>query len=362
MITASLTLAGGCEGSLRATGGLDAAVGAADAPTSSPDDGGPLDAFRPPWDGGATPDPGPVTYELGAAPAGLEVHWPAPPAIVREVRVTSAAELPGALSSGTRVVLAVSVDMLEIAVSDLELLVEPGVRVGSLQIRNQLSRIRVRGGSFGEIGMQIPGTYYPSLEWHAEWRTTDVLIDAVEVDAADTAFLLRGGVRIAVTNSRAHAVRYGVWFGDTGDFESEDVIIAGNRLESDGPEATIRLVHVRRSAVIGNRLTNSSKHNYRIHGRSSDNWAARNVFVGTGIMIGTLPADEWVIERQWVDDNTLHHDVPSLLELDARISPLVMRNNRVYTNVWDCFVCVAPQPGWVLESNVREPYQPPPPE
>ena len=57
--------------------------------------------------------------------------------------------------------------------------------------------------------------------------TTDVLIDGVEADADDTAFLLRAGVRIAVTNCRAKAERYSVWLGDSDDFESEDVILAG---------------------------------------------------------------------------------------------------------------------------------------
>jgi len=353
----------GCDGQLHGYPGDPDAQG-----PSSPDTGTELvDAGAAPGPGpvpggpGPMADPGPDTAGLGAAPDGLEVRWPAPPAITRDVRVASAAELEGALRPGSRVTLAVSVPLLQIVVSDIELVVEDGVRVGELRIARELARIRVRGGSFGTIGIEIPGTYYPSEEWRAEWRTTDVLIDDVDVEAADTAFMLRGGVRVAVTNSRAHAVRYGLWVGDTADFESEDVIVAGNRIVADGPEATIRFVHVRRSAVVGNRLENTSKHNYRVHGRSEENWAARNLMVGTGIMIGTLPADEWAIQRQWVDANVLHHTTPSLLELDARTVGLVMRDNRVYTDVWDCFVCVGPQPSWVLENNVQAPYQPPPP-
>jgi hypothetical protein len=155
-------------------------------------------------------------------------------------------------------------------------------------------------------------------------------------------------------------VRYGLWPGDTDVFGSEDVIVAGNDVRVDGPEATIRLVHVTRSAVVGNRLANPSKHNYRVHGRSSDNRAARNLLVGTGMMLGTLPTDEVAIERQWVDGNVLHHDAPSLLELDRRLVGLTMRGNLVYTNVWDCFVCVPTQPSWIVEGNVRQPYRAPP--
>ena len=315
-----------------------------------------------PTPGDAGPDPGPVTYDLGVPPSGLELHWPAPPSTVRDVRVTAPAELEGALVSGTRVTLAVSVPRVFITQSDIELVVEDGVRVDLLQIDHRIARIRVRGGTFGGIQVEIPGTYYPSEEWHAEWRTTDLLIDDVDVEATDTAFLLRGGVRMAVTNSRAHAVRYGVWLGDTADFGSEDIIVAGNDIRVDGPEATVRFVHVVRSAVVGNRLENAAKHNYRTHGRSSDNWAARNVLVGTGVMLGTLPTDTWPIERQWVEGNTLYHTTPSLLELDPTLLGLVMRDNHAYTDVWDCFVCVTVQPTWVIEDNVVEGYRAPPVE
>jgi hypothetical protein len=338
----------------------DASVPGSDAPTL--DARAPLDASGALADASA-PTPGDPPYDLGALPPGLSsLRWPEPPVITRSVRVTTLAQLGPALTSGTAVTLAVSVDRLEIGASDVALVVEPGVRVGHLFVRNRVSRISVRGGTYGDIEMQLPGTYWPAEEWHREWLPTDVLFDRVDVDAADTAFLLRGGVRIAITNSRAHAARYNVWIGDTADFDSEDIILAGNSLRSDGPEATVRLVHTRRSAVVGNRLTNTLKHNYRIHGRSSDNWAARNVLVGTGMMLGTLPSDLWPIQRQTLEDNVLYHRVPSLLELDPRLSPLVARRNHVYTDVWSCFVCVTPQPGWVLEDNVREPYRTAPPE
>ena len=75
-----------------------------------------------------------------------------------------------------------------------------------------------------------------------------------------------------------------------------------------------------------------------------------------------LASDLWAIERQTLEDNTLYTLVASLLELDARISPLVARRNHAYNDWWDCFVCVTPQPSWVLEGNVTEPYRAPPPE
>ncbi len=353
---AGLSLVAACEGSLFTLGGGDDATLDVDGAVLD------LDAPRSFDDTGPPPDPGPITYELGTPPSGLEIRWPAPPTITRDVRVTSQAELAAAMTSGTRVTLAVSLARVEILQSDIELVVEDGVRVDVLWIGNRIGRIRVRGGTYGGIEVAIPGTYYPTEEWHREWRTTDLLIDDVEVEASDSAFMLRGGVRMAVTNSRAQAVRYGVWLGDTADFDSEDIIVAGNHIDVDGPEATVRLVHVERSAVVGNRLSNGNKHNYRTHGRSRANWAARNLMIGTGMMLGTLPTDTWTIEQQWVEGNTLHHTAPSLLELDARLVDLQMRDNVVYTDVWGCFVCVTAQPSWVLENNEQHPYQAPPVE
>ncbi|MDQ3034328.1 MAG: hypothetical protein M3Y87_18110, partial [Myxococcota bacterium] len=265
-----------------------------------------------------------------------------------------------AMTPGTRIRIAGAIGgVIEVRVSDVELAFEPGASAAGVWIANRIARIAVRGGTLGYVEMQIPGQYYPTEEFHVEWLTSDVLVDRVDVTAADTAFLMRGGIRIAITNSRARAVRYGVWFGDTADFESEDVIVAGNDFDCEGPEATVRLVHVRRSATIGNRLTNQAKHNYRVHGRSELNWGARNVLINTGAFLGRLPDD--VIGRQWFEDNTFYHQAPSLFEVDGTIPELIARRNIAYTDVWDCFWCSgAPPAGWVIEANTIMPYVAPP--
>ena len=117
--------------------------------------------------------------------------------------------------------------------------------------------------------MELPADYSNGPDFRAEWQTTDVLIDGIEVDAADTAFLMRSGVRIAYREQSIGRGSLQRVVGDTADFEAEDIILAGNDFESAGPEATVRLVNVVRSAVVGNRLTNGAKHNYRIHGRAT---------------------------------------------------------------------------------------------
>lgn len=322
----------------------------------------PSDAGPPPSDAGPPPAPGAPTYDLGTSPDGLAIHWPATPETTREVAASTLTEINAAAAMpGTRVRVSGAIDgVIEVRASDVEIAMEPGASASGVYIANRLSRIAIRGGRFGSVEMQLPGQYWPSEEWHREWMSTDVLVDRVEVDAADTAFLMRGGVRIAITNSRAHAVRYGVWFGDTADFESSDVILAGNRITCDGPEATVRLVHVVGSATIGNRLSNGEKHNYRIHGRSRDNWASRNLLIETGIMLGRLPGD--TVGRQYFDDNVLHHRSPSLFEVDVAIGEILARRNLAYTDVWECLWCNPVPGGWTLEENVVMPYRDPPPE
>jgi hypothetical protein len=357
-ITAPVALTA-CTGLLSSsgTGGPGPVPGDGGGGPVDPRDGGPPVE----WDAGPPPPPGEPTYDLGAAPAEVTVAWPAAPSIARDVSATTLAEVNAAASMpGTRVRVSGAIDgLIEIRASDVEVLLEPGASASGVWIANQLARVTLRGGRLGYVEVQLPGTFYPAEEWHREWMTTDLLIDRVEVDAADTAFLIRSGRRVAITNSRAHAVRYGIWFGDSHDFESEDVIIAGNTITCDAPEATVRLVHVIRSATIGNRLANGEKHNYRIHGRSDLNWAARNVLIETGIMLGHLPGD--TVGRQYFDDNTFYQRAPSMFEVDVTIPMIAAHRNRAYTDVWDCFWCVgAPPSGWVLEENVTMPYEPPP--
>lgn len=263
------------------------------------------------------------------------------------------------MQSGTRMrVHARLSGIVRVTQSDIELLFDDGAGADGVWIANRIGRVAVRGGTFGGIEVQIPGTYYPSEEWHREWRTTDVLVDRVRVTAGDTAFLMRGLVRAAITNSWSYAERYSVWFGDTADFENEDVILAGNDFYSVGPEATVRLVHVVRSVTVENRLENTEKHNYRTHGRARDNYASRNILVGTGAFLGRLPDDH--IGRQWFDDNTFYHTAPSLFEWDDNCPVMYFRRNVAYTNVWQCFICRTMPGGWIDEMNVIRPYQPGP--
>lgn len=305
-------------------------------------------------------DPDDAPYDLGTPPAEIDIAWPEPPEITREVTVRTLAEAQAAAATpGTRAhVEGAIAGTIQVRASDVEIEFAPGASADAVFIGKALSRVAVRGGSVDHVEMELPAEYTTQLEYRPELMTSDVLIDGVEADADDTAFLLRAGVRIAVTNSRGTAGRYSVWFGDSGEFESEDVILAGNDFSSAGPEATVRLVHVIRSAVVDNRLENGAKHNYRIHGRSDLNWASGNLLVNSGIMLGTMADDS--IGRQWFDDNTFHHQMPSLIEIHTDEPTLVMRRNKIYTDVWSCLICRELPADWVVEGNELLPYEPPP--
>jgi hypothetical protein len=259
---------------------------------------------------------------------------------------------------GTRVHVVGAVGgSIGIGVDDVEILADDATSLGGLLVARGVSRAHVSGGAWTSVELAIPANFYPSVEYRDEWMVEDVLLEGVRVSAGDTAFAIRGR-RIAIVRSVAEAARYSVWCGDTGPFQSEDVIVSGNDFRSAGAEATVRLVQVLRSATVHNRLENGTKHNYRVHGTSDLNYAARNLLVKTGVMLGRMPGDD--LGRVWFDDNELHHDVPDLFNPDGGIDALHATGNVAYTNVWDCFYCAGVMPGWTVSDNVVHPYVPAP--
>lgn len=327
--------------------------GTTPTPAPTPEPGTEAPAPTPSESGTAVP------YALGTMPAGYSVTWPTPPAITNDVTVTTRDEaLAAAATPGTRVHVAGAIDGdIDVSASDVEIVFEPGASANAVFIGNQLQRIAVRGGSVDHVEFELAmdpanGTF------HRELLSSDVLIDGVQADADDIAFLVRAGVRVAIVNSVSRAARYSVWIGDSGDFNSEDVILANNDFDSAGPEATVRLVNVTRSATVDNRLTNTFKHNYRVHGRSSHNWASGNLLVNSGVMLGTMDAD--VIDHQYFENNTFHHTLPSLIQLDEDMPNVTLKDNVVYSDVWDCFGCIEFPAAWVVENNTMNAYQAPP--
>jgi len=323
---------------------------------------------------GLTAPPAETPYDLGPLPPELEIRWPAPPVTEREVEIGSVPA--GGLrleQPGTRILIATNVADLTVAASDIEVRMADGVRIEHVFIDKEVKRLRFQGGRYGEIVFRIPASFDPDV-WHSEWMIEDVLFDGVEVErpvAEHAAALLIRGRRVAVVRSRVRVRRYSVWIGDTVGFANEDIILAGNDLHSGGEsvddheevEATVRIQPVHRAVVVENRLTNTVKHNYRVHGQSDLVFAARNTLVNAGVKMALEARD--ALGTIWLQDNVFHQTLDSLLGLDnppgSEIERLIATGNRIFTSRGhECFVCANPLPsGWEDRDNVVTSVTPP---
>lgn len=332
-----------------------------DSGASTPDAGAPADAGTPAVDAGAPvppPPSGTPALDLGRLP--VAVAWPASAVVARTVDVYDMpAANQAAATPGTR--LRVHSDLsgqLTIAASDVVVEVDAGVFVERAYIARSVQRIRIVGGRYASIEISRPAISWPAPEMNPDWFAEDILIDSVRVEAGLSAFVLRGR-RVAVVRSTTDATNYSVWMGDTAPFQSEDVILAHNHFVSAGPESTVRLVDVLRSAVVGNRMENTTKHNYRLHGQSGENYAAENELVTSGIMFGTMPGDQ--LGRVWFDRNIFYHTTPDLFSVsESALSALNAHENHAYTNVWNCLYCGEPPAAWSISDNAVSPYRPAP--
>ena len=323
----------------------------------------------------------PVPYDLGNLPSGLTIQWPAPPQIeiyspiIPPIKISSPIGITSPLISSPlegrtviidqaniRVIISADIDQLTLAASDIDVEVNNNVYIGTLYIQKGLSRFRIRGGTYGRIELAVPADFNQNpAVYNGDWLIQDVMIDSVTViNTTSSGFLLRGK-RIAILNSHVQGFHYSVWAGDTTDFQNEDIILANNVFESAGPEATVRLVSVLRSVVVDNRIINVgarsateeiiNKHNYRIHGKSDFNLAARNTLVKSGLMIGTMEGDD--LGTVWFQDNFIYHITPSLLEVDdpSHIRHFIATGNNIFSEVWDCFLCRETPADWRFENN-----------
>lgn len=119
---------------------------------------------------------------------------------------------------------------------------------------------------------------------------------------------------------------------------------------------------MQRSVVVDNVLCNPQKHNYRVEGRSDLVFAARNTLVDAGLMLASQPGDD--VGTVWFRENVLHHRTPSLLVVDdppgSKLQRFVAGGNTIYSDDWDCFLCVEAPAGWDVDGQTILPYQPHP--
>jgi uncharacterized protein YegP (UPF0339 family) len=309
-------------------------------------------------DGGDSPV---SDYDLGGLPAELEIRWPEPPTIEQEETITSTdGDTVRCDRPHTRYLIETEVNRLVVGASDVAIAVAEEARVGSAFVEREVARVRFDGGRYGSIELAVPADFTTDPPtWREAWLVADVLVEGVDIDAPDGGLILRGK-RIAVLSSRIHARRYPIWVGDTDDFRSEDVIVADSELVADGPEATLRMVSVLRSVVVDNVLSNPQKHNYRVEGASDLAFAARNTLVDAGLMLASQPGDD--VGTVWFRENVLHHRTHSLLVVDdppgSQLRRFVASDNTVYSDDWDCFLCVEAPAGWDVVEHTIRPYQP----
>jgi hypothetical protein len=304
--------------------------------------------------------------DLGPLPSAFQIHWPEPPLIEHEEVATSAAEFASRLRPRTRMHVRGTLSTVTLSVSDVELVMSAEARIKRLNIAPGVHRIKVIGGSFGEIEVGIPATENDFA--------TDLYFDRVHVapdsDQYGLAFALRAK-RAAVVHCNVQAFVYSVWVGGTAPMQSTDLIFLGNEFNSTtGNEATFRMHDALRTVVVENRFTNgtasmiNSKHNYRIHGISGQNFAARNVLIHSGVMIGEGGGDPMEeINGYWFLENTFYQLRPSLYQMGANsVRNAVIKNNRVYNgSPMTCLVCNWPLPSsWTAIGNRLLPYRPHP--
>ncbi len=317
-----------------------------------------------------TPTPAPSgPYSLGTLPSGFQIAWPTAPNTNRQVSVSTADQFNAAAAiAGSRITIAQSFSGdLNVSASDIDVVAASGVQLGRLVVNRGVRRIRFTGGQFSQIEVQSPMVYWPTQMTDPNLFIEDVMFDGVSVVTPRTgseqliAFNIQGR-RIAIVRSATSAWAYSVWSGASSSLPSEDIILAGNTFVSDGGEATVRLVNVRRSVTVENRMTNgtpsmeNSKHNYRVHGISTDAYAARNVLVHSGTMNGTMEGDQ--ITRMWFIDNTFYQLRPDLFNMDlARISNLTAYGNTAYSNLHTCYACSGVAGSWDVRENGLLPYR-----
>lgn len=309
---------------------------------------------------GSSPPAARALRELGTLPGELSaLRWPAPPRIARTVEARNAGDAQRAVDrAGTRVRVRARIDeAITVHASDVEIALAEGGRLARVVIDPGAHRVRVVGGEVGAVELLPPARWTPDAAYDEHLFVEDVALEDLRVVATDSAFVIRGR-RVAIVGCDVRAERYSLWAGDTGPLDGEDLIVAGNVFRSAGPESTLRMHDVRRSVVVDNVLENGAKHDYRVHGRGDLAYAARNVLVRTGVMIGTQPGDS--VGTVFFERNVLHHDVPSLLELEpSAIRRLVLRDNVVYTDRWTSMYPYPSVPdGWTVELNRREPFRP----
>jgi hypothetical protein len=337
----------------------------------------------------------PYTYPLGELPKRFFINRPKRPQISREVEIRSAADfVRAAQQSGTRLRVRADIPMaMNVRGSDIEVIVDRGVRLDSILIAKGSQRVRISGGEYRFIALQLPNGGAMGSNFGDRDFATDVMIDGVTIDSKTPPQPAIGmyGRRVMIVDSRIRSATYAIWGAGISPGPGldpvpiEDLIVARSVLESCGRsrggdgkvegalynEATVRLVHIRRSVIVDSYVVNSidgivpvpegsnTKANYRIHGKSDQNFFARNVLVNSGTQFAASDDD---LGSFYFNDNILYHSSPDLFNPRAgKVRYVEAHGNVVYTRGRQtCLACGFKNPDWKLEKNEFRPFKAPP--
>jgi hypothetical protein len=303
--------------------------------------------------GGGPPGsgPGPGTpYDLGQLPVE---HRPAPPAAPvitnPDTNPTTTTALAAAGGTPNRRIIVntdLSAGNITLSASNIELWIQPSGRVGTITIAAGVSRIRGHGGGIvRDLFMNHPGANDIAID-HLTFLTPQY------GEWGGSSMELRGQ-RIAVTYCVNQAHRYSIWADGE---SSSDILVANNDFQSEGPESTVRIVGFDRSAVLNNRLDNGFKHNYRIHGTSVRYYAAHNVLIGSGMMLGTMAGDN--LQYGIVRDNYIHWLRNGMADFTpSAMNTFHLVDNQLFADGWSCLYCGSSGPNWTVNNPPPEPWE-----
>lgn len=338
--------------------------------------------------------PGPLSShiqsvaDLGSLPDGMTINWPIAPSTEREVNIRALDDFQNlfdlADKTRTRFYFHVDIDQrVFVDASDVEIVIMPTIKLRNIVLDASVHRVKISGGEIG----QISAVRTPSGTNDSGF-ITDVLIDNIVLNSDPAlcpinttggynpypnecfGIMLRGVRRLAIVNSSINSLVYPVY----ADTSNEDIIIANNRMHSTlGTQATVRMHDSVKAVTAHNRLTNGDsstsdwRHNYRIHGTARYAYAACNLLVNSGVMVGEglepgVPED---IRYYWFNDNQFHQLAPSLYQMGtSTVHNVQIRGNRAYSAQdwhWEerggCFYCPDNQPDdWEITDNVTRSY------
>ena len=331
----------------------------------------------------AEPPPPGGTYTLANATAGLPfaINTPILPTITSEVMVTPATIAANKVN-GRRIILqAGNYGNQQFGTQDQEIVIQPGVEIGTLSFGNTARRLHFRGSPVraGRIRTVHTGGSFNN-------DIADLFFDGITAD--DTGSPSQNqwhGNRIAVINSSITADIYA-----GGNFHNvTDFIWANSLIHTYGAtQANVRSHGALRYVIVDCRFRKSGglNHALRVHadnvgGRVADNiYIARNQIDGARVAIrGDGQANEGAgpaaaragIGTVWFEDNTLYNPGPTgnasfftgfTTPDSERPQMLHLINNVLYTDMGTWHVPGTPRVNWVIEPdpNTHLPYEPPP--